>query len=377
MRIAYVSTFPPIECGIGTYTQFLLDAMRKTPNELHVVSQFGAEGMHVYPTYSPTDEGIAKKIFDMAVKITPDVVHIQHEYGLFGELDGIAVLELVYRLKSTATPVIATFHTVNKIPEFRRGMILKTLCRELDGIIVHETEHVDILRDVYEADANKIHLIPHGARDIAPIPDAKAKLNLIGKKVLLLVGYFRPTKCFDKIVELFPRIVEQVPDAWLVISGKMRTLEFGTYRNTLFEKINNSPAKDRIEVFRGQFPQETFDTIIAASDIMCFPYIAGAQSGVMAHAFAFGKPVVTSDLPAFKSIVEKSKAGFTADSDDEYVDKIVKLLTDKPTYDICSQKAYKYVKGSISWDIVAEKTLDVYARFDQKLECATRYVYVG
>lgn len=377
MRIAFISTFPPIECGIGTYTQFLMDALAKTPNELHVISQHGAEGFHVYPAYSTTDEGIAKNIFDMTIKITPDLVHIQHEFGLFGELDGIAVLDLIYRLKSTGTPVIATFHTVDSEPDFRKGLIQRTMCRELDGIVVHEEDHLNILKKVYQANLKKVHLIPHGARELQPIQDAKKKLKLVGKKIILLAGYFRPTKCFDKIIEIFPRIVEQEPKAWLILSGKMRTLDYSPYRKMLFEKINNSPAKNHIEVFRGQFPQATFDTILSASDIMVFPYSVGAQSGVMAHAFTFGKPVVTSNLPAFVSTIEKSKAGFFAETDDEYVEKIVTLLHNKSVYKEFSHNAINYVKEKISWDIVANKTLDVYKKFDQKLECKTRYVYVG
>ncbi len=377
MRIVFVSTYPPIECGIGTYTSFLAEALARTPTELHIVSQYGAEGRHVYPSYSPNDEGIARRIFNAAVKVTPDIVHIQHEFGLYGELDGIAVLELIYRIKSTATPVIATFHTVQKGPEFRKELILRAMCRELDGIIVHEEEHVNILRSVFDTDTAKIFLIEHGARVMTPVPGAKEKLNLENRKVILLAGYFRPTKCFEKIVDLFPHIVDRVPDAWLVLSSKLRMLEFSMYRKMLIEKINDSPAKERIEVFRGQFPQKTFDTILSACDIIVLPYIVGAQSGIMAHAMTFGKPLVTSNLEAFVATLEKSGAGFYAETDDEYVDRIVTLLTDEEVYNRFSRNALNYVKEKISWDIIADKTIHVYEQFERKPECRTRYVFVG
>jgi glycosyltransferase involved in cell wall biosynthesis len=210
-----------------------------------------------------------------------------------------------------------------------------------------------------------------------PIPDAKKKLDLEGRKVILLAGYFRPTKCFDRIVELFPHIVQKVPDAWLVLSGKLRVLEFSIYRKMLFEKINNSPVRDRIEVFRGQFPQKTFDTILSAADIVVLPYTAGAQSGIMAHAMTFGKPVVTSNLPAFVDILERLEIGFYAQTNDEYVDRIVTLLTDRDVYKKFSQNALTYIKENISWNIVARQTLNVYEQFGLKLECKTRYVFAG
>ena len=376
MRIALISTYPPIECGIATYSNFLVDAMRTSANELHVVSQYGAEGKSVYPAYCAKQGDIAKKIFDMTMRFTPDIVHIQHEYGLFGEMNGIAVLDLIYRLKSTTMPTVATLHTVHPKPEHRNKLILSTMCRELDSVIVHEKILADTLQTVYGADPKKIAIIPHGARKIPPVKDAKKKLKLEGKKVVLLVGYFRPSKCFDRIVDIFPKVVEKCPKATLVISGKMRMVDFSQYRNDLFEKIDNSPVRDNIEVFRGQFPQDTFDTIISASDVITFPYQEGAQSGVMAHAFSFGKPIVCSNLPAFKSIINDSKAGFTAIEDEEYVDKIVSLLEDDKLYNECSENALNYVKEKISWDIVAEQTLELYKKFDVCFP-RSRYIYEG
>ncbi len=377
MRVTLVSTYPPIECGIGTYTGFLVEALTKSPNEIYIISQYGAEGRHVYPSYGPDEDGISRKIFNAVIRVTPDIVHIHHEFGLYGELDGIAVLELIYRLKSTDTPVIATLHTVQKEFEFRKELILKTMCRELDGIIVHGQEHAEILRTVFDVDRSKIFLIPHGAREMELVPDARKKLNLEGRKMILLAGYYWPTKCFDRVVDIFPYIVAKVPHAWLVLAGKVRVPEFSSYRRMLFEKINDSPARDRIEVFRGQFPQKTFDTIMSAADIVVLPYTAGAQSGIMAHAMTFGKPLVTSNLPAFVETLERSKAGFYVQTDDEYVDRIVTLLTDTGVYKRFSQNALTYVKENISWDIVAHQTLNVYKQFDLEMGCKTRYVFAG
>jgi len=154
-------------------------------------------------------------------------------------------------------------------------------------------------------------------------------------------------------------------------------LEYSTYREMLFEKINNSPAIDRIEVFRGQFPQKTFDTILSAADIVVLPYSAGAQSGIMAHAMTFGKPVVTSNLPAFVDILKRSKIGFYAQTDSQYVDSIATLLTNPEVYKKFSQNALTHIKENISWDIVAKQTIDVYEQFYLKLECKTRYVFTG
>ena len=378
MRIAVISTYPPIECGIGTYTEFLTDELKHTHNEIVIISQHGARGDCVFPVYNADDADLSKEIYDATMKLTPDIVHIQHEYGLYGELDGIAVLDLIHRFKSSNIPIIATFHTVFKKTEFRREYILKAMCRDLDGIIVHENCHIDRLIQIYGCDLKKIHLIPHGARMISSIKDAKKKLELNDKKVILLFGYFRKTKEFEKLLEIFPQILEEVPDAYLVIAAKPRKNEFNEYKNFIYDMVCNLPehVQESVEIFRGQFPQHTFDTILNAADISVFPYSLGAQSGTMAHAFTFGIPAVTSDLPAFVGIIKKSGGGFSAKNNKEYINNIVKLLKDNKLRKQCSENMIQYVENEISWKIIAQKTVSVYEKFDGNLNCKNRYIYI-
>jgi 1,2-diacylglycerol 3-alpha-glucosyltransferase len=68
MRIAIISTYPPVECGIGTYTQFLTDELKHTANEIIIVSQHGARGEFVFPAYNADDPNLAKEIFDITMK---------------------------------------------------------------------------------------------------------------------------------------------------------------------------------------------------------------------------------------------------------------------------------------------------------------------
>ncbi|MCF7790781.1 MAG: glycosyltransferase [Victivallales bacterium] len=377
MRIVMISTYPPIECGIGTYSKYLTDALKKTENEIYVVSQYGAKGDTVFPAYNSDDCGLSKKIFDTVKKLAPDIIHIQHEFGLFGEMDGVAVLDLIIRAKVCNIPVVTTLHTVRKDFEYRKRRVLEEVCKQSDSLIVHEKDHIPILTDFYGIEVDKIHQIYHGARTAEPIKDAKEKLGLTGKKVVLLLGYIRQTKGFHRIIDIFPSIVKEVDNAYLVLASQVRVSEFNEYRNSLFKKINSSPVKENIIVFDGKFPQRTFDYILNAADVLPFAYTLGAQSGIMAHALSFGKPVVVSELEAFKNIIKDSSAGLIAESDKEFAEKIIKILKDDKLYERLSNNAFKYVREKISWDIVAAKTVDIYYEFREKPPCNSRHVYLG
>lgn len=327
MRICYVSTYPPIECGIATYTQYLAEAMLKCKKEILIISQFGAKGTKVFPAYDPNDYDISKKMFRMASKLTPDIIHIEHEYGLFGDARGIQIIDFLLRCKMANVPTATTLHTVFETPGAEEDVITENIVRNSTIIIVHEEFQKNILIKLY-GHGNKISVFPHGVREIKKITRAKKMLDLEGKKIILLAGYFRPTKGFDKIVKIFPEIVKENKDSILLVAGKTRGLEYSDYQKYFFDLINNSPAKDKIHVLRGQFPQYTFDVIMSAADVIALPYETGAQSGIMAQASAFDIPVVTSDLESFKLWNNETKGGLTAHNDNDYVKHISKILSD-------------------------------------------------
>ncbi|NOX96774.1 MAG: glycosyltransferase [Nitrospirae bacterium] len=361
MRIGMVSTYPPIECGIATYTEYLVKALRNANNEVFVVSQFGGEGERIYPAFHADDPDLADSIFRMMSQFTPDVVHIQHEYGLFGKPKGVNVIPLVYKFKLAKIPIVITLHTVYESFSQEEKIILEALIRTADAVIVHEEYQREVILDKIGF-FNGIRVIPHGAREIESVAKAKEKIGLDGdEKVILLCGYFRSTKGLDRVVRIFPLIAEKVKDAVLVVAGKTRQQEYSEYREEFFRLVDSSPVLDRIRVLRGQFPQKTFDTILSAADVVPMPYRKGSQSGIMAHCLALGRPmVVSSEVKALREMIARAKCGLVANNDDEFVSHIVRILNDNDFRKELSRNAVDYVRKNISWQIIAKETVDVY-----------------
>ena len=362
MRVGMISTHPPIECGIATYTQYLVQALRERSVDVYVVGHLGSSGPQVFPAFDYEDEDLPERAYSAMMRLTPDVVHIQHEFALYGRHHGVNVVPLILRFRLLGVPVVVTLHTV--YPEIDRPhrIILENILRNADAAIVHDAYQKDALDRALGDDLTaRVRVIPHGARLVERDPDARRKLGLPqDRPILLMIGYFRPSKRFELVVDLFPRIRQEVPDALLVIAGKIRGQEFMEYRDMLFDRIRRSPARDRIVLIRGQLAQDTFDRILSAADAVVLPYRVNSQSGILAHCLAFGVPVVASETESMRRVLVDSGAGITCRTDDALAEAIVRVLRDEALRAELSAKARAYVRERIAWPRVAELHADLY-----------------
>ena len=322
----------------------------------------GGAGPQVFPCFDYEDADLAEKAFSMMVRFTPDVVHIQHEFGLFGRHLGIAVIPLIMQFRLIGIPIVTTLHTVySEIPE-NHQLIFQSIFLNSDRVVVHESYQQRSLQKVLSEElASKICIIPHGAREVTALPDAKESLGLpVDKKIILIIGYFRPSKNFELVIDIFPEILKQFPEAILVVAGKNRGREHLDYRNMLFNKIAQSPETEYIYLIRGQLPQHVFDTILSAADVVVLPYRNVSQSGILAHCLAFGKPIITSSSEAIKETIERSETGLVCRNDSEFIENTVRILSDDKWSQHLSQNARKYVNEVISWSRVAGQHLELY-----------------
>jgi 1,2-diacylglycerol 3-alpha-glucosyltransferase len=365
MRIGFISTYPPIECGIATYTQYLTDALLSQGMDINVVSHYGGRGENVFAAFDYEDGDLAERAFSMMTRLTPDIVHIQHEFGLYGKHFGVSVIPLIVKFRIAEIPIVVTFHTLYDTVSDEQRIILTSIIENSDLIIVHESYQLEALNRHMNRNefTDKIHLVPHGARDVDSVENAKEKLGIpLNKKVLLMLGYFRPTKRFERIIRLWPEIVAKhsKKDILLLIAGKVRGTEHREYRDMLYGEISSSPASDSIKVIRGQISQASFDAIISSSDAVALPYSINSQSGILAHCLAFGKPIVTSRSPAMVSLIEETCAGLICDTDQDYVENVDRMLSDDDLRKECSENALRYVKNNISWSRIAQRHIELY-----------------
>lgn len=355
MRITEVSSFPPTECGIANYTFLLCKHLTALGVNCEIVTPPSSDG---------DDLSSLERFVAATIRSKPHVVHFQHEFGLYRGHRGIAVLDVLSRLRSEKFISVVTLHTAHEHLDDSQMEILRRIASVAQRLIVHEDSHKErITRLANISSDSLITTIPHGVRCDARIRGAKEHLGWTERKVVLLCGYIRPRKAFHRIVELFPEIAKRVPGALLVIgSGLRRTGEFEEYRASLVSLIANSTAAQNILFLEGPAPRRRLDLILSSADVVVLPYEKGGQSGILADSFSVRCPVVTSKLESFSALVASSGGGLLAETDEEFVQAITAILTNERLRQRCRTEIETYIQCQASWKIVASKHMHVFTQ---------------
>src|SRR4030043_1535644 len=181
MKLAYIGTYPPRECGIGTFTMNLYNAMimntagrqagNKTMNastEGFVVAHNDHEQTYDYPEeVKLTIRQEHQRDYLSAVKFInlsgADLCILEHEFGIFGGQDGVYILSLLHRLE---IPLIVTIHTIIKSPSYNEKAILMEICRMANKIEVMSHKALEFLKSIYNVEREKIVFVDHGVPNI-------------------------------------------------------------------------------------------------------------------------------------------------------------------------------------------------------------------
>jgi glycosyltransferase involved in cell wall biosynthesis len=98
-----------------------------------------------------------------------------------------------------------------------------------------------------------------------------------------------------------------------------------------------------------------------AARLLVLPYESGWNSGVLASAFGFGKPVVATRVGGFDEVVDDEQTGLLVPPKDPpaLAQAIIRLLRDDALYTRMVENVQR-AAGEISWEVIARMTDERY-----------------
>jgi len=342
-EILFLTTYPPRECGIATYSEDLIQALKKqfvysfsikvcaieNDNELHDYDN------KIVKYKLNTSHG--QSYIDLAENINADenikIVLLQHEFGLFSESTD-AFNEFVTQIKK---PIVFVFHTVLPRPDEVFKQKVQHLLDHADGIIVMTNSASEILDRDYRVDTDKITVIPHGTH-LVPHLDKKMlkeKYGLKGRKILSTFGLLSSGKSIETTLDALPSIVKTSPNVTFLIIGKTHPTvalhEGEKYREELQRKIIDLNLQDHVKFINKYLPLDELLEYLQLTDIYLFTSKDPNQavSGTFSYALSCGCPVVSTPIPHAKEVLAND-SGLLFDFGDskQLAEAVNKLLFD-------------------------------------------------
>jgi glycosyltransferase involved in cell wall biosynthesis len=324
-KILFITSYPPRECGIATYSQDLITALNKKFSNSFNIGICALESEDEKHDYSGETEYILNvddpgSFASLAKNINDDtdirIVMIQHEFGFFEKKKD----EFVQFLSDLSKSVVIVFHTVLPNPNESLRKNVQEISGLVDSIIVMTNSSAGILTGEYRVPQEKITVIPHGTHLVPHLDKSflKNKYKLTNKKVLSTFGLLSSGKSIETTLEALPDVVKTNPDILFLIIGKTHPSvvkqEGEKYREMLEAKVATLQLQPYVRFINYFLPLPDLLEYLQLTDIYLFTSKDPNQavSGTFSYAISCGCPIISTPIPHAREVL-KNDAGIIFD----------------------------------------------------------------
>ncbi len=261
------------------------------------------------------------------------------------------------RLLPGGAPNVLTAHDVlprEPRPGQRRAQ--RRLYERVDAVVVHSAHGRDRLTGELGIDPAKVTVIPHGAfahltapaGGPAPLPPHLAAVDP-ARPVVLMFGLVRPYKGLDVLLEAWRGLGVDEAELWVV--GRPRGVALP------------DPPPPGVRLVPRFVADAELPALFGRASVVVLPYREIEQSGVLATALAFARPLLLTAVGGFPEVAAAGAADLVPPGDPAALrDALRALLTDPARRDRLAAAAARLAAGDLSWTRVAERHLALYAR---------------
>jgi len=322
--------------------------------------EFRSKNLHILPILEQGKIGLIENffiIFKLLIKERFSVIHTHFVFptamwGIIGKLFRTPVIVTSHGSDIQKDKVIGYGARLNKMVAAITWLILKL-------IDIHVVVSKSMVKDAIEAGSNpsKIRVIYNGI-DLEKIQsmrrtDILQRYELTKNDLIILyLGRLHPKKCPDDLIKAFPKVVQGVPNARLIIAGK------GEEKDKL-EKLSLNLGLDKKIVFTGFVSEDEKWDLLKNCDIFVLPSIVEAFGIAVIEAMACEKPVIATDVGPFPEIIRDGETGILVPvhSPDRLADAIIYLASDDERRSEMGKRAKEDAQNRFDINKIAEDYL--------------------
>jgi D-inositol-3-phosphate glycosyltransferase len=276
-------------------------------------------------------------------------------------------------------PLVASFHTLGKVENYSLALgetpeppaRLSGEERVIEGadrLVAATPAEAAQLVGLYRADPGRIRIVPpgvdHALFSPRPRDEARARVHLVGVRLLVFVGRLQAHKGPDLAVRALAEAIARDPvgtaDVVLAIVGGPSGSGHGAEVARLIDLAAALGVGERVILFPPQ-PQSRLADFYSAAEAVLVPSRSESFGLVALEAQACGRPVVAAAVGGLRFVIENGVTGFLVEGHDpaDHADRILALLADPAEAGRMGAAALER-SLRFSWDATANEMLSVY-----------------
>lgn len=219
----------------------------------------------------------------------------------------------------------------------------------------------------------KLHVLPHGhyhfLADQFPVPDAQSARSSLeleeNDRVALFFGFIRDYKGLDVLLLAIERLLREKQGSRgrliLLVAGSLPDRQ--AWDKSLYGGLARSlKISESVRVHAQYIDLSEMGRFFAASDVVCFPYRDGSQSGSLQLAYAFGKPVIVARVGSLPEAVVEGETGLLVAPEDpqSLAQALLEVLDDPARARQMGVRGREWSGDVCSWERIAARTLEIY-----------------
>jgi glycosyltransferase involved in cell wall biosynthesis len=380
MKVTLIGTLPPIK-ALSPYCYHLADALsKKIDLEFYnFKSSLPKSLYHGGMKEKQKNKSNLKKVkikstinwwnpfswIKVGLKLDGDILHVQH-WALYSGIIYCFILPIIKIRKKTSIISVhnITPHVKDLITIMFDKIINKFIFLFADAFIVHNKRNLEKFFQIYNVDKKSVFIIPHGSimpyQKIKNISkkDARKHLDIsFDKKVILFFGYIWRYKGLDILLESLKIVKDKIKNVILIIAGQPLK-DWEDYEKIIIDNDLNQYIHKKLDYIT----DSEIEYFFSSADLVVLPYKKhpfDTHGGVGALALPFKKPMIVTDVGGLPEYVKDKSVICESENAKELSKKIISVLNNDSILRKLSKDSEELAK-ELSWDKIADKTIEVY-----------------
>ncbi len=305
LRAAVVTPVPALadqlpESGVAAYTTHLVSAISHDVDVTVFAQATASPGLlgnaRVIPTWTPNRQ-LPGQVRRAISKLGPDVLHVQHEFNLYGGLfQGALLTGALISLRRKGIPILTTVHGVvdpteigpaflrrNSLPRSSRvaragfRIAYRALAASSDILIVHHDHFRKVLIEAYRIPESQVITIKPGA-NVATGPSQAPRVR---RGQVLTLGFLTGYKLPEVVIDVAESAA--LPGTtFRFCVGKNPRINDRAYAVRYANLERRVKALGHRAEWSGYIPDEELDAAFASAEVLVLPYTECVSTSAVA-----------------------------------------------------------------------------------------------